>query len=382
MKAFRALYWAAMACALLYGLYSGSRFSWLLFLLLALLLLAALGINIWTACSFSYIQELSSGQGEKGRTVGLRIGIYNDKPFPFTRMRVTVETPDPAEAKTLDIDLAPRDSCSFDLRLGLPMRGEFRVGMTRLELQDVFGLLPMRFDLRILPYYRQKPLLVLPRVRELQLPPGGAGRRDGGGLSGAGAGQEELSHLRDWRIGDRLSRVHWAATAKTRTLLSRQYEDPAGGSCLIYIDCRTLPDSSADLLTECAATLLYAHLCRGDYVDVRSGGTDAVQPGRVFDLPGLALLRQWLALLRFNGSGPDRESLARALGGEAYGRVYVLGGSLDLEAVRLLEAVDTPCRYWTAEPLPPGAASRRVGLASFGHSELGEFLYEHLREEP
>lgn len=381
MKLFRVAYWAVMAAAFLYSLYSGSRFSWLLFLVQALLLLAALGVNMWTAWSFSYIQELSSGQGEKGQTVGLHIGIYNDKPFPFTRMSVTVEAPDPAEKQTLPIDLAPNASCSFDLRLGLPLRGEFKVGMTKLELRDVFGLLPMGFDLRRLPYYRQRPLLVLPRVREFALPSGdGARTVESGGLS-IGAGQEELASLREWAPGDRMSRIHWAATARTRTLFARQYEDPAGGRCLIYLDCRELSDEGADLLTECAATLLYAHLSQGDTVDLRSGVAKDVPPDRAFTLADLDPLRQWLALLKFRQKSADPEVLARAVGGERYGRVYVLGGGFDPELLRVLEALETACHYWLAEPLPAGAAGRRVRPAALDREELPAFLSRQLGEE-
>lgn len=123
MRLFRFCYWAVLVCALFCGLYSGSRLCWVLFMALGLLLLAALGINIWTACSFSYVQELSSPEGEKGGSVGLHIGIYNDKPFPFTRMRVTVQAPDPAEDRVLAIDLAPKADCPFDMNLGLPRRG-------------------------------------------------------------------------------------------------------------------------------------------------------------------------------------------------------------------------------------------------------------------
>lgn len=381
MKLFRVAYWAVMASAFLYGIYSGNRFSWLLFLTQALLLLAALGVNIWTVWSFSYIQELSSGQGEKGQTVGLHIGIYNDKPFPFTRMSVTVEAPDPSEEQVLPIDLAPKAGCSFDLRLGLPLRGEFKVGMTKLELRDVFGLLPMSFDLCRLPYYRQKPLLVLPRVREFVLPPGDASRvAESGGLS-AGAGQEELSSLREWAPGDRMSRIHWAATAKTRTLFARQYEDPTGGSCLIYLDCRELEDDGADLLTECAATLLYAHLNRGDTVDLRSGGTEDVPPGRAFALSDLDPMRQWLALLKFRQKTADPEVLVRAAGGDNYGRVYVLGGRFDPELLRVLEPLETACHYWLAYPMPAGVSGQRVRPAALDREELPAFLSRQLGDE-
>lgn len=376
MKVYRILYWTVMVCSLFWGLYSGSRFSWLLFLVLALVLLAALGVNLWTACSFSYIQELSASQGEKGQTAHLHIGIYNDKPFPFTRMRVAVETPDPAEVQTLAIDLAPKASCSFDLRLSLPRRGEFLVGMTRLDLQDVFGLLPMHFDLRRLPYYRQKPLLVLPRVRELALPAGGRPENPGTGLAGYGAGQEEFASLRNWAPGDRLSRVHWAASAKTGTLFTRQYEDPAGGSALVFLDCRTLGDEGADLLAECAATLLFAHLSRGEPVSLWCGSQP---PERAFSLAEFPRLREHLALLRFDEGVSPIESLEGALAHSQLCRVYLLGGRFDAKLFSALSGAAS-WRYWTAEPLPGDGYPKRA--AAIGQTDVAAFLQEHGEEEP
>lgn len=370
MKAYRWAYRAVMLAAALFGLYSGRRLCWLLFLVMALVLLAALAVDIWTAYSFSFVQELSSAQGEKGRTVGLHIGIYNDKPFPFTRMRVAAQAIDPADNRVLDIDLAPRQSCAFDLNLSLPRRGEFKVGMTRLELQDVFGLLPMRFDLRRLPYYRQKTVLVLPRVRELELPAEPAARPSGSGGAAAGAGQEELSYLREWAPGDRLSRVHWAATAKTRELLTRQYEDPAGGGCMVYLDCRALSESLADRLAECAATLLYAHLRRGEPVALRAQGHE---PRRACALGDMTGIRQWLALLPFDKEESPAGDLAAAVAGEPCGRAYLLGGEYDPELMGVLEPAGVPCRYWLAgsgEPLKSGA----VRVEYMGGGDLAAFM--------
>lgn len=373
MRAYRALYWAAMLGAAIYGLYSGNRFCWLLFLAMALTLLAALGVNIWTAYSFSFVQELSSTQGEKGQTVNLHIGIYNDKPFPFTSMRVTAKAADPAGDRVLDIDLAPRQSCAFDLSLSLPRRGEFKVGMTRLELQDTFGLLPMAFDLRRLPYYRQKTLLSLPRVLEPDLPSGPAQRLSGAGTASPGPGQEELSHLREWVPGDRLSRVHWAATAKTGKLYSRQYEDPAGGGCLIYIDCRELSEGPADRLMECAATLVYVHLRRGEPVTLKAQGQESRRAYTLGDLTGI---RQWLALLPFDRRESLGEDLTAALTGEPYGRVYLLGGEYEAGLCRALKTWGGSWRYWLAGPAGP----EEEGAASLEGGDLAEFMRRSMTE--
>lgn len=381
MKFYRFCYWTALVCTLLYGLYSGNRFCWTLFLLLLLALAAALAVNLWTVFSFSYIQELSASQGEKGEAVGLKIGIYNDKPFPFTHMRVHVEAPAAEESQVLEINLAPKADCSFDLRLALPLRGEFLVGMTVLELQDVFGLLPMRFDLRRLPYYRQRPLLVLPRVRELALPAGKMDRALGSGLAAPGAGLDEFAYPREWRTEDHLSHVHWAATAKTRKLHARQYEEPAGGRCLIYLDCRALSDPLSDRLAECAATLLHAHLRRGDSVQLMSSRAEDPQPKNAFGISELTGLRQWLAVLKFDQiiSGAEGFEQAVAVGG--YSRVYALGGAFDPAIARALEASGLQSFYWLAEPLQAsGMSGAQLRTAWLGTGDLPEFLYRNLVE--
>lgn len=378
MKAYRVLYRAVMVCALLGGLYTGSRFCWLLFLVQGFTLLAALGLDLWTFFSFSYLQKLNTEQGEKGQTVVLHIGIYNDKPFPFTNMKVKVEAPDPEESRVLDINLAPKANCSFDLRLSLPRRGEFQTGMTQLEVQDVFGLLPLRFDLRFLPYYRLKPLLVLPRVQKPAVPVLGAE-----GISGLGKATEisrdEFAYVRPWQPGDPLSRVHWKSSAKAHALFTRQYEAPAGEACLIFLDRRELSEDLADALCECAATLLYLHLSRGDQVELL-GGRETKNPERAFSLSDLTALRQWLAVLKFDRKLSDAEDFREALSCGDYQRVYVLGGKADPELSHLVESLKLPVHYWLAGPLEAGEAGEKA--ASLYQQELTEFLSRNLVSEP
>ena len=64
-----------------------------------------------------------------------------------------------------------------------------------------------------------------------------------------------------------MARIHWKSSIKTRSLKTRQYTDPSGESCLIFIDTQKISkeaDRIADQVTECAAALLYAHLIQED----------------------------------------------------------------------------------------------------------------------
>ena len=56
MKVYRVCYWTGMVCALLYALYSGSRFCWLLFLVQLLVLVLQLVFELELVVQLGYEQ--------------------------------------------------------------------------------------------------------------------------------------------------------------------------------------------------------------------------------------------------------------------------------------------------------------------------------------
>lgn len=380
MKVYRIFYYVLLAGALLYGLYSGSRLCFLLVFIQLFVLAAAFGLNLWTLLSFAYVQELSAKEAHKGEQVTLRLAIHNDKPFPFTHMKIRVEAPDPKDCQDLFVELPPREDKVFELPLPLPYRGEYRVGMTRVDIQDIFGLLPMHMDMRRLPYYRQCSLLVVPRLLPLELPPGAQlSARSGSSPLTAALGREELSHLRAYTPGDGLSRVHWPATVKTQTLTARQYEDPAGGSCLVYIDTRSIGEdgvAQGDRIAECALALVNAHLLQRDRVTAVSPNEDFAQPETLYTTEDLRPLLTWLALLPFDVEETPAADLSGRLRAEMPACVYVLGAEYDEELAALLGGSGIPGLYLLAELLPPGTEplSGRIRVLSFFGQEIAEFL--------
>lgn len=390
MKRYRFFYYGLMVVMTLVGLYTGSRLCFLLVLVQLFTLLAAFFLNAWTLLSFAYVQELTAKEAVKGQGVTLHLGVTNDKPFPFTHMKIHVETPDKGEEQDLLIELQPRQQAVFDLPLTLSRRGEYRVGMTRVDIQDIFGLLPMHMDMRRLPYYRQRELLVLPRLLDVDLPAGVLWARRAGRGAAVSGGSEELSHLRAYAAGDPLSRVHWKASVKTRSMMTRQLEDPTGGDCLIFLDTRSTkedPDAIYDRLTECALALTSAHLKRYGQVRVVSADENAEQPQPLYNAQALLPLRRWLALLPFDLQEEDSGGVCGQLTGwtgslpaEA---VYVLGAAYDEAVAQVLQGVDAVCYYLTALPLPEGvqATEGTVRTVSLYGQEVEAVLKRLLEEE-
>lgn len=374
-----------MAAALFYGLYSGNRICYLLFIIQLMTVLTALGLNLWTISSFSYVQKLSAKEAEKGQSVTLHLGIYNDKPFPFTDMKVHVETPAKKDRQDLLINLAPHQEASFDFTLTLPYRGEFMIGMTRLDIQDLFGLVPMHIDMRWLSYYRQLSLLVYPRLLEFSMPAAG---HVNAGAAGASAGliqtgRDDLSHLRIYRQGDAMSRIHWKASVKTHSLVTRQYEDPSGENCLIFLDTRKIADDAeilSDRMCECAAALAYAHLKLQNRVQLCCQDSDYPQLREAYALSDFSLLHQWLALLPFCSAADLWPILNIQLEKSRPDCLYLIGSTLDDSLLQALSGAGLPCYYWLAEALadPPAPAPDSVHLASFCQAELESFLGSQL----
>ena len=96
MRAVRAGWFAVLGLSLLGGLASGLRAYYLVFFSMLFLTLCCAAMTLWTYFSFSYLQAAERAVAVRGETLSLRVGIYNDKPYPFTRMRVEVAGADPA----------------------------------------------------------------------------------------------------------------------------------------------------------------------------------------------------------------------------------------------------------------------------------------------
>lgn len=365
MRVLRAGFYILMAGFLLTGLYTGERLCFLLFFMLFFTLLCALGLNLWTLFSLAFSQELSAKEAEKGGKVNLRLEITNDKPFPFTHMKVRVDMIEPSENTELGLELEPMEKAVFNLPVNLPRRGEFTVGMGKLYVTDIFGLIKMHLNLENLSYYRKRQVLVLPRLRELKLPPlyespvvRGAGR-------GIPRGREELSFLRDYVPGDQLSKIHWKASAKMGRLATKEFEDPLGGGCLVFLDTRVCGDGAADELTETALALVRAYFLRSGGVRLVAAQRENMPVPEADRRNAFLELRRFLAVLPFDFPEEDSvpAALDAAIGSETPGIVYILGNAFDPYLVSVLARRELKGIYLTKEPLPEGTPKLFDGVS-------------------
>ena len=310
MKLLRILFYLLMPVFLFLGMYTGMRLWYVLLWAQVLLLLVILGLNQWTLRTFSYTQTLDADAGVKGGETALHLSIRNEKPFPLSMMRMDVELAAPSENTQVSFSLLPFAGTEFDFRVRMPYRGLYPIGITTLRVTDVFGLLPMRFDMRRLHYYRQPELTVYPRgeapssmyadVADEKL----FGERY---LLNAESGSS-ISGARAYRPGDPLKQIHWKKSAAHGELFVKQYEQPIRENIAVLLDNCAHGRSGeealarADTVCEAAACITLHCLSRNRSASLRAlCDTRGIHRGEdALSMTDFEKLRRWLALVPFD----------------------------------------------------------------------------------
>ena len=311
MKLWRATFVALMIVWLLAGLISGLRVFFVLTFLHLLLLACAVTVNLWAAFTFAFTQELGDERTVRGRPIELRLDIHNEKPFPFPLMKVHLNTADPLNQQTLDFNLGANAHLSFNLTLDCPHRGEYPIGMTIIDFVDLFGLVRLPFDMRLLPYYREKRLVVYPRLIDLNSPAllTFGNKTPDSRRFATDNPQDPFSTVRKYRPGDPRKLIHWKISLRQQSLQTRQFDHLSEPHVLVLLDLRHPAGTAREALSaidaccEAAAAVVRSILGHGWPVRVISIGETknvlAVDSIRDFDR-----IHSWLARVNFSGQQP------------------------------------------------------------------------------
>ncbi len=327
MKALRILYYLLMPVFLVAGLYTGMRLWFILLLAQILLVLFIFALNQWTLRTFAYTQSLDVAEAVKGSETALHLSIRNEKPFPLSMMKVDVELAAPSENTQVSFSLLPFTGKEFDFKVAMPYRGVYPIGITTMRITDIFGLLPMGFDMRKLKYYRQPELTVYPRA---ETPDSLYADMADEKLFGerylhASESGSSISGARAYRPGDPLKQIHWKKSAQHGELFVKQYEQPARENVAVFIDNCAHGEAgeaalaAADTVCEAAACITLHCLSRNRSALLRAlGDTKGVRQGEEApDMADFEKVRRWLALLPFEDKAPGPLPLEDCRGGSA-----------------------------------------------------------------
>ncbi|MBO1902741.1 DUF58 domain-containing protein [Leucobacter weissii] len=333
---------AAVALAgLTAGIASGWIEGWFVAVLGALLLLLGLPF-LAGARSYRAGLELSRANAVVGGNVEVGVIVENTSARPQLPSVAELPVGDALREVTVPL-LGPRQT--VELAVGVPalQRGVVAVGPLTVARRDPLGLLR-----RDLTWPDRHLLHVHPRTA--MLPPGSAGLvRDLEGQSSRRLTDSDLSFhaVRDYVPGDAVRHIHWRSTAKTGSLMVRQFEESQTARVAVLFDARREEygsDEEFELGVSVAASISVQAAREGRERFVAS----AWAPGRVRpsidgleELPSRSpheLLDAW-AELDPAVEGLPIDALARNLAdsGRALSIVALVTGSLP-EAVRLRRA--------------------------------------------
>ncbi|HEY2911664.1 MAG TPA: DUF58 domain-containing protein, partial [Gemmataceae bacterium] len=176
------------------------------------------------------------------------------------------------------VNLAPRQTKAIEYKVLFELRGYYPIGPSMLETGDVFGL-HRRHRIVGEPVY----IMVYPKV--LPLPKYDfASQRPVGEVRLQNRLFEDVTRsagVRQYQIGDPLSRIHWRATARTGLLHSRIFEPTSLAGATLLVDFHSAGYHSrgephrSELAITAASSIAYAISALNQQLGLASNGRDA-----------------------------------------------------------------------------------------------------------
>ena len=235
-----------MAAMLAAGLSTGTRLYYLIFYaLLAMLLLGAVSVA-WTLLTLKFELKGVRARVNRGERMSAVFTVRHGCPLPVAAIRIHLSVPSAcAPTQQVNVSCGPFRARTFRQVIPCPHRGVYEAGVTRVSVEDVFGLVCMRRG----PGSKPVKLEVLPQARAAEPLPPSAVDQGPPFISRAAEDNASPSDVRAWREGDELKKVHWKLSLRKRELLVRTYEETARPDTLIIPDLAELPALRDERLT-------------------------------------------------------------------------------------------------------------------------------------
>ncbi len=221
---------AAMLAA---GLSTGVRLYYLI--ALALLMMLALGVvaAAWTLFTLRFDIKGVRTRVTRGERMMTVFGVRHGCLLPVSAIRIRLNVPSAyAPTQEVNVSCPPFSRRTFRQVIACPHRGVYEAGVTRISVEDVFGLVCLSRK----PHTRLVKLEVLPRAAEVA--PLELTAIDQGPEFRSRAAEDNASpsDVRTWQEGDELKKIHWKLSLRKRELLVRTYEESARPDTLIIPD--------------------------------------------------------------------------------------------------------------------------------------------------
>ena len=223
----------AMAALLAAGLSTGARVYYLLFNVLAAMLLLGLISAVWTVWTVRIDMKGVRPRVNRGETLMTVFTVRHSALLPVASVRVHLSVPSAfAPEQEISVHTPPFAARSFRHRIPCPHRGVYEAGVTRISARDIFGF----FSISRRPKMERIRVEVVPRPAPAETMALTASDMGPEFLARASEDTASPSDIRAWQEGDSLKKVHWKISMRRREVMVRTYEESARPDTLIVPD--------------------------------------------------------------------------------------------------------------------------------------------------
>ena len=233
LNARRVGYALCMAALLSAGLSTGTRLYYLAFFMLLVMLILGFISVAWTLWSVKLELKGVKARVTRGDKLMTVFSVRHTSLLPVSAIRVQLSVPSGyAAAQTVNVTTPPFVSRTFRQVLQCPHRGVYEAGVTKISVEDVFGMVCLSRR----PGTKLARMEVCPRVTDIA--PMRLKNADMGPEFRSTATEDTASpsDVRKWQDGDELKKVHWKLSLRKRELMVRTYEESARPDTLIIPD--------------------------------------------------------------------------------------------------------------------------------------------------
>ncbi|MET3506563.1 DUF58 domain-containing protein [Halalkalibacter oceani] len=218
-----------------YAMFQGGFVSWFLFYSVATVLLSTILVALFPFQVKQVERNVSKSSLQAGDDLTVTIVIHKNRFQPFFYVRIQDTVPQ----RIGSADSAALFFFSFQQKIELTYtveaakRGIHSFGPVILVFGDLFGLFERRMVLA-----HQTDLLVYPRIHRLHAVPASGRPRQQEGTSSRQAIEEDrsLAGVRQYVPGDRLTSIDWKQSARSASLMTKEFESFQGEGIMIAFD--------------------------------------------------------------------------------------------------------------------------------------------------
>ncbi len=207
----------------------------------------------------------------KGETVPVSIQIHNPTIFPASGIQLIITYSNSFSGKKYKkefmVSADARTRATVTMNLMSEHAGNLEISLSKIKVYDYLKLFSLRKKLKgdlkiaILPVLHEITDDELLNRSRMQI------ESDYFSTVKSGDDPSEVFTIREYREGDRPTRIHWKLSMKQDQLMIKEFSDPLNCSMLIFANLSVAMEEDVlvymDALMECALSLSYSFLLKG-----------------------------------------------------------------------------------------------------------------------